>query len=202
VPVATVSDVWLACWELSQEVTPKLNFRSPGLKPGRAMWFRVTEAEGFQPGEPARLIYRANRGQADLQFRRTNVAQLAARVGARLDPDMRVVRATSSASMRLAVPKIDFSGAPEQQAAIRAGLEAYERLHSTSNESVVDPRAARKSLIGAYPGARGFSMIASQQNRTAESAIVTVSDTATMPDHGYLARVFAPVTNACRKHLM
>ena len=129
VPDATVSDVWMACWKWSQEVTPKLNFRSPGLKPGRAMWFRFTEAEGFQPGEPARLIYKANRGQADLQFRRTNVAQLAARVGTWLDPDMRVVRAMSSASVRLAVPKIDFSGAPEpQQAKILEGLEACERL--------------------------------------------------------------------------
>ena len=136
-PDAAVSDVWSACWKWSQEMTPKLNFRSPGLKPGRAMWFRFTEAEGFQPGEPARLIYKANRGQADLQFRRTNVAQLRARVGALLERDMQVVRATKSASVRLAVPKIDFSGAPKpQQMAILAGLKACERLRALYVERI------------------------------------------------------------------
>ena len=102
------------------------------------MWFRFTEAEGFQPGEPARLIYKANKGYADLQFRRTNVAEL--------QRDMQVVRATKSASVRLAVPKIDFSGAPEpQQAKIRAGLKACERLRAFYVERI------RPNVIAGWP---------------------------------------------------
>jgi len=51
---------------------------------------------------------------------------------------------TKSASVRVVVPKIDFSGAAEpQQAEIRAGLEACERLRA----SVVDPGAVGTGIV-------------------------------------------------------
>jgi hypothetical protein len=130
-PDAAVTDMWMACWEVATRTTPKLRFQQPGLKPGRSTWFYFRKAEGFGRGAPAVVVYKAERGQADLQFAGTNASELASRVEAWLDQDMQVVSASKSASVRVAVPEINFNGsAEEQQAAISAGLEACERLRA------------------------------------------------------------------------
>lgn len=136
-PDAAVTDMWLACWQVASRVSPKLRFQQPGQKPGRSTWFYFREAEGFARGAPAVVVYKAERGQADLQFSGTGTAQLAALVETLLDPDMRVVSAGKSASVRVAVPEISFSGsAEEQHAAICAGLEACERLRTLFVERI------------------------------------------------------------------
>lgn len=128
-PDVAVTDMWMACWRAATDVSPKLRFQQPGFKPGRSTWFYFREADGFARGAPAVIVYKAERGQADLQFSGTSAAELEARVRTFLEPDMQVVPAAKSASVRIAVPQIDFNGsAEEQHAAICAGLEACERL--------------------------------------------------------------------------
>lgn len=141
-PDAAVSDMWMACWHLASQVSPKLRFQQPGLKPGRSTWFYFREAEGFARGAPAVVVYKAERGQADLQFSGTNASELADRVQAWLERDMRVVPAAKSASVRVLVPPINFNGAArEQEAAICAGLGACERLRSLYAERSARSRA-------------------------------------------------------------
>ncbi|MGI4879263.1 MAG: PD-(D/E)XK nuclease family protein [Janthinobacterium lividum] len=128
-PDTAVSDMWMACWEIAARLTPKLRLKRPGPKPGRSTWFYFREADGFGRGTPAVVVYKAEHGQADLQFAGMGAAELAARSVTLLEPDMRVVPASKSASVRVAVPEIDFNGLVErQEAAIRLGLETCERL--------------------------------------------------------------------------
>ncbi len=123
--------MWSACWQISLRVARKLNFEEPGVKPGRATWFYFWEAEGFSKEDSKRavVVYKAERGQADLQFRGTRVAALAAAAKGLVDPSMRIVSANKSASVRIAVPVIDFTGsAVDQEGAIVQGLSVCERL--------------------------------------------------------------------------
>jgi hypothetical protein len=69
--------------------------------------------------------------QADLQFGATSVAQLSQRSQGILQPSMKVVPASKSASIRIVVPIVDFSRAPEaQHQAIVEGFAARELLRS------------------------------------------------------------------------
>jgi hypothetical protein len=129
----------MACWEAATRITPRLRFQQPGPKPGRSTWFYFREAEGFGRGAPAVVVYKAERGQADLQFAGTSASDLAARVQTWLHPDMRVVPANKSASIRVTVPELDFNGSAEtQQAAISAALEACERLRGLYVERLIN----------------------------------------------------------------
>ena len=77
------------------------------------------------------MVYKAGRGHADLQFQGTAAPALAAAAEGLLDTTMRVVRASRSASIRIAVPSVDFTGPIEdQQAAVAEGLLACERLRT------------------------------------------------------------------------
>ncbi|MCK1739303.1 hypothetical protein IVA80_00030 [Bradyrhizobium sp. 139] len=69
-PDATVSGMWQACWKISCEVTPKLNFNKPRLKPRLSTWFHLKDAEGLSDLGWSRVVvvYKAERGYADLQF--------------------------------------------------------------------------------------------------------------------------------------
>lgn len=130
-PDAAVTDMWSACWQAANRVSPKLRFQRPGVKPGRSTWLYFREAEGFGRGSAAVVVYKAERGQADLQFAGTSAADLFARVGALLDPGMEVATASKSASIRITVPVVDFNGAAETQvAAIENGLAACEALRA------------------------------------------------------------------------
>jgi hypothetical protein len=132
-PDALVSGMWLACWKTSLQVAPKLNFDEPSLKPSLSNWVYFRGAEGLSDLDWRRavVIYKAERGQADLQFGGTSAAQLAQRSQGILQPSMKVVPAAKSASIRIAVPSIDFSRPPEDQhQAIVAGLAACELLRS------------------------------------------------------------------------
>jgi hypothetical protein len=132
-PDAAVSGIWQACWRISLRVAPKLKFSEPGLRPRLSTWFHFKDAEGLSDLDWSRLVvvYKAERGQADLQFGGTSVVQLSQRSEGILQPSMKVVPAAKSASIRIAVPIIDFSQTPEDQhQAIVEGLTACETLRS------------------------------------------------------------------------
>lgn len=132
-PDDDVTRVWRACWNLSLQVAPKLNLNEPGLKPGRSNWLYFRDAEGLSDLDWRRavIVFKGERGQADLQFGGTSTSQLTQRSQGILQPSMKVVPAAKSASIRINVPILDFSRAPEDQhQAIVEGLAACELLRS------------------------------------------------------------------------
>jgi hypothetical protein len=132
VPDAGVTDVWQYCWRTSLKVAPKLNFKEPGQKPGQSTWFYFREAEGFAHARKrAVVVYKAERGQADLQFAGMSVNALLSISRRLLDDTMKVMTAAKSASIRIQVPVIDFGrSASEQDAAVIEGFAACERLRA------------------------------------------------------------------------
>lgn len=132
-PDVAVSGIWLACWKMSLESAPKLNFSEPSLKPGLSHWFYFRGAEGLSDLDWRRavVVYKAERGQVDLQFGGTSVTQLSQRSRGILQPSMKLVPAAKSASIRIIVPIVDFSRPPEdQRQEIIEGLAACEVLRS------------------------------------------------------------------------
>jgi hypothetical protein len=130
-PDVNVSGMWQACWKISRQVAPKLNFNEPGLKPRLSTWLHFKDAEGLSDLDWSRvvLVYKAERGHVDLQFGGTSVAQLSLRSDGILLPSMKVRPAAKSASVRVLVPTLDFARAPdEQHQAIVEGFAACELL--------------------------------------------------------------------------
>ncbi|UQR61657.1 PD-(D/E)XK nuclease family protein [Bradyrhizobium sp. C-145] len=132
-PDAAVSGMWQACWKISRQVAPKLNFNEPGLKPRLSTWFHFKDAEGLSQLDWSRVVvvYKAERGHVDLQFGSTTAAELSLRSDRILQSSMKVERAAKSASIRVRVPIVDFAQAPEEQhQAIVEGFAACELLRS------------------------------------------------------------------------
>lgn len=111
---------------------PRLNLEAPGDKPGRSTWIYFHKADGFEGCKGTVVVaYKAERGQADLQFAATLEAELRRRCEGLLDPTMQVVSAAKSASIRVTVPAIDFASAPiPQEAQLIEGFAACERLRA------------------------------------------------------------------------
>jgi hypothetical protein len=131
VPDELASAVWKASWQLSREITPKLNFELPDDKPGRSTWFYFRTPEGFMVQDRKRvcIVLKAERGQADLQFAGTSAAELESRASHISLAGMSVAAAAKSASIRIRVPVVNFTAAPAGQTeGIRAGLEGCELL--------------------------------------------------------------------------
>lgn len=146
-PDALVTDVWRTMWETSLRITPKLNFTEPGFKPGKSTWVYFNEPEGFSVGYGKKVVvaYKAERGQADLQFAATPVSELARASEGILDSSMSLAPAAKSASVRMQVPKVDFTRpGDEQRAEIGEGLLACEHLRLffvTHRERLLNPLA-------------------------------------------------------------
>ena len=123
---------WGAFWELANEETPLLRMRKPGSKPSGAGFIEFLDAEGVSSAETkrrAKIIYKRRHCNVDLQFANMSEAALRSAVEGLLEPDMAVVRAGKSASIRIGVPPVDFTKTPHgQEESIRAGLQAAERL--------------------------------------------------------------------------
>jgi hypothetical protein len=103
----------------------------PSAKPSRSGWIYFRRPRGFSESDAKRsvIVYKASRGQVDLQFGNMSPGHLSAVTSGLLDPDMTVVKAAKSASVRLSVPMIDFGSRDEcQEDHIRAGLAQAERL--------------------------------------------------------------------------
>jgi hypothetical protein len=132
-PDQNATEMWMACWQTANRVAPALRMQKPGAKPGQSTWLYFRDAEGFSTEDRTRavVVYKAVRGQVDLQFADTTPADLANRARSILDETMEVVRAAKSASFRVQVPKIDFFIPPEtQRAEMIEGFAASERLRA------------------------------------------------------------------------
>lgn len=131
-PDATVTDIWHVMWQIAEDVAPRLRFVQPGAKPGRSTWVYFYNADGFADIDwrTAVVAYKADLGQADLQFGSTMSPALAEATTGLLDPGMKVVKAGKSASIRMEVPRVNFSATDDQGAAIATGLEVCEHLRS------------------------------------------------------------------------
>jgi hypothetical protein len=132
-PDEQVSNMWRRYWEAAEVVAPELRLAEPRLKPGHSTWIYFREAAGFSKTDrkKAVVVLKAERGQADLQFKVTSRIALERRTLGILEPLMRIVGAGKSAAIRLDVPKANFREPPqEQENSILAGLSACERLRS------------------------------------------------------------------------
>ena len=130
-PDKKATDIWSACWELSLRHAPNLNLSRPAAKPSRSTWFNFKDAKGFESptNKHVSVFFKAERGRVDLQFSATTHAELASIAEGFIAPDMAVVNAAKSASIRLRVEPVDFTADPDsQQDALIQGLLASERL--------------------------------------------------------------------------
>lgn len=130
IPSEDVTKTWHYIWKLAQTEHPQLKMKAPGSKPGRSTWIYFREAEGLIHSEERSisLVLKAERGQADLMFGRTELAEMQG-IAMLLEPDMKVAKASNSASIRIEVPTIDFAADGDSQTeAIKTGLAACERL--------------------------------------------------------------------------
>jgi hypothetical protein len=130
IPNEEVSKVWRSIWTVAFAQFPKLSMTKPAEKPGKSTWVYFRDAEGLSTlTKRVLLVYKAERGQADLQFSGTTEEELHKLAGSFLDSDMRIVRASKSASIRIDVPCLDFSvDAAAQESNVQLGLNACERL--------------------------------------------------------------------------
>ncbi|MDE2844710.1 MAG: PD-(D/E)XK nuclease family protein [Chloroflexota bacterium] len=124
--------VWSAIWNWADADAPNLRMDRPVSKPVGAGFIHFVNAEGVstaQTGRRAKIVYKPEYGNVDLQFSNMEVARLQEAARDILAPDMTVARAAKSASIRIKVPALDFGRPPEgQEEAIRSGIEAAERL--------------------------------------------------------------------------
>ena len=128
----STTELWNAIWEMANTKTPQLRMKKPGSKPADAGFIHLVAAVGVTTAETrgrARIVYKPRRSRADLQFSGLPKSTLVNAVDGILNEDMEVALTERSAIIRIQVPAVDFSNAPERQEdAIRQGLEAAERL--------------------------------------------------------------------------
>lgn len=130
-PDEPTSDLWRYYWSTAMAHAPALKMPPPNEKPSGSNWIYFREADGLGPREDRRavVVHKAERGQVDLQFWSTSPADLHAVASDLVEPDMQIVKAGKSASIRVSVPAMIFSEPPEnQEEAILEGIRASERM--------------------------------------------------------------------------
>ena len=130
-PDEQVSAAWAALWSEACRLTPELQMARPSPKPGQSTWIYFRGPSGFSVSDRKRavVVYKAERGQADLQFSSTLAQHLEERAAELMDDTMSVAQAAKSACIRITVPPIDFRKPIEEQfEAVGEGLRACERL--------------------------------------------------------------------------
>jgi hypothetical protein len=116
-------------------------FPALGLKPKperstRDHWVYFRRASGLP--DKVYIIHKCDRGFVDLTFSSLSQAELQARLGGNLDPDMAVVQTGKSGSVRLVVASLKHQGPFHGQAGeVLAGLEAAERLRAFAERLAV-----------------------------------------------------------------
>lgn len=133
VPDPLATSIWQRYWELAVDIAPQLRFARPGEKPANASFLSFSSALGFtgQTQRRVQLILKAAHGNADLQFSGLSVDDVTALTRDALEPDMQVVEAGKSASIRIHIPPVHFSHHSNgQEDAMRRGLLACERLRA------------------------------------------------------------------------
>lgn len=123
-----VTNFWHMYWQLAQKNAPELEMKEPASKPARA---------GFIYFHPTNLpigvdiVHKLRHGNVDLQFAAmgNRLNELRTLLRHNVDPDMKIVKASKSGSVRLRVPqlntRLDFA---KQEEHARQGLDAAKRL--------------------------------------------------------------------------
>lgn len=145
VPDETVTHIWTTIWDMASAEYPALQMEKPSAKPSRSGWIYFRRPSDFSESDVKRsvIVYKASRGQVDLQFGNMSPGDLSAVVSGLLDPEMTVVKAAKSASVRLNVPTIDFGSRDGcQEDHIRTGLAQAERLRRFFLEQGIGERLA------------------------------------------------------------
>lgn len=123
-----VTRFWQFYWDLAKHFAPELEMKAPSSKPSGAgfVWFRPQ-------GLPSNvsIVHKLPFGNVDLQFsgKGRNLQELHERFGKVVDPDMKIVRANESGSIRIRVPELDTTiGFEKQEGEVKVGLNAAKRL--------------------------------------------------------------------------
>lgn len=143
IPDEAVTSVWEAIWYAASDDYPYLNMEKPSAKPGKSTWIYFRRPIGFKEADTKRcvIVYKASRGQVDLQFNSMPPSKLESLLVGLMEPDMSVVKASKSASVRIPVPVLEFSASAEpQKEAIHNGLRQAERLRRFFLENGIGDR--------------------------------------------------------------
>lgn len=150
VPDQAVTSVWEAIWYTASKDYPYLNMEKPSAKPGKSTWIYFRRPSGFKEADTIRcvIVYKASRGQVDLQFKSMPPSKLESLLVNLIEPDMSVVKASKSASVRISVPALEFSTSAEpQKEAIHSGLRQVERLRRFFLENSIGERLGSSQPI-------------------------------------------------------
>ncbi len=129
VPDEEATAVWSAIWAKCLEKRPALRMKKPDSKPARSQWIYFRNAEGLGDWKKMVVVWKAERGQVDLQFSGMSAEELFSRTASILLDGMQVVKAGKSASIRILCEKVDFGRSPDQQPqAIANGLELADQI--------------------------------------------------------------------------
>ena len=134
---APVTRFWHRYWERSQTIAPDLDMKKPVGLPASSSFVY------FRPGRMPRgctLVHKMAHGFVDIQFdgMAEKLAQLRARYGSSLEPEMRITRAAKSGVIRIDVPKLRPTDNAEGQ------LEAIDACLRRTAELLEWFRRARK----------------------------------------------------------
>ena len=149
IPDRRATSIWDAIWRAASTDHPALNMKKPAQKPGKSTWIYFRRPRGFTEADTKRcaIVYKAARGQVDLQFSSTTVLELERVVGTLIKADMSVVQAGKSAGVRVNVPDVKFSSAAEPQIeSIRIGLYQAERLRRFFVENTIGNQLLSSNL--------------------------------------------------------
>ncbi|NRB17500.1 MAG: PD-(D/E)XK nuclease family protein [Rhodobacteraceae bacterium] len=141
VPHEGSTKTWQKIQELSCTVAPKLAMKPSGSRPSGSSFIYFRDALGLEEyRQLVNVVYKAERGQVDLQFKATSVAELAKLAGPLISDHWKVAKASKSASIRIGVPKIDFANGMPNEADVIEGLSACEKLRGffCDNEDVLE----------------------------------------------------------------
>lgn len=139
VPHEGATRTWQKIQELSCTVAPKLAMKRSESRPSGSSFIYFRDALGMEKYRKSiNVVYKAERGQVDLQFKDTSVAELAKLAGTLISDKWKIVKASKSASIRIGVPKIDFTNGMPNEADAIEGLSACEKLRGffCDNEDV------------------------------------------------------------------
>lgn len=125
---APVSNLWKDYWMLSWKIAPEFCMPEPSNKPASSsfIYFRDT---GLPRG--VLLVHKFAYGHFDLQFAGmgNRTLELREQYGSKLLPEMQIVKAAKSASIRVMVPPISVADTLEQQKdAVITAMEAGKKL--------------------------------------------------------------------------
>lgn len=133
---APVSNLWKDYWKLSWKIAPEFCMAEPSHKPASSSFIYFSET-GLPRGVV--LVHKFAYGHFDLQFAGmgNRTIELWDRYGAKLLPEMKIVKAAKSASIRVMVPLISVADTLEQQKdTVIAAMEAGKKLLTWGLENV------------------------------------------------------------------